>query len=75
MILETLKTHFEDSFTMTAHAFDPQSIDVKKERLLEILSFLKQAGYGVLMDLSAVDYINPDIRTQVIYFLHNPENY
>lgn len=75
MILEKLKTYFEDSFTMTANAFDPSSIDVKKERLLEVLLFLKQSGYAVLIDLSAVDYITPEIRTQVIYFLHHPENY
>lgn len=43
----------------------------KKENLEELLTYLKAAGFDVLTDLSAVDYLEPLPRTEVIYFLHN----
>lgn len=54
------------------------TIETKKEHLVEILSFFKndpQAGYEVLMDLTAVDYLEPARRTKIVYWLHNPLNF
>lgn len=51
------------------------TLEVSKEKLLETLSYFKQSGYEVLMDLTGVDYIEPAKRTKVVYLLHNPTNY
>lgn len=51
------------------------TLEIGKENLLSVLSFFKNSvepGYEVLMDLTAVDYIEPAKRTKVIYWLHNP---
>jgi len=45
-------------------------IAAKKEDVKEILRHLKNDGFRVLMDLTAVDY--PPI-THVLYFMHNPD--
>ena len=49
-------------------------VEIKKEDLLETLTVLKQGGFRVLMDLTAVDFIEPKKVTHVLYFLHNPES-
>lgn len=65
-----LKDRFAVTECQLSH--DQPCFEVKKEQLIEILQFLKQEGYVVLVDLTAVDFINPEIRTKVLYFLHNP---
>lgn len=57
------------------HLYDQYAIEVSKENLVSVLQQIKQSGYTVLMDLTGVDYIHPEKKTQVIYFLHNPQNY
>jgi NADH-quinone oxidoreductase subunit C len=57
------------------HTFLNQvTLEVTKEQLIEALSTLKNAGFEVLMDLTGVDYLEPEPQTKVIYFLHNPTN-
>ena len=51
------------------------ALEVTKDQLKEVLSEKKRAGYTVLMDLSAVDYIYPTPRTKVFYLLHNPTDF
>lgn len=54
-----------------------KTLTVRKENLREVLVFLKQTpkpGYEILMDYTAVDYVHPVKRTEVIYWLHNPTN-
>lgn len=54
------------------------TLEVHKDNLIEVLTFLKQApgpGYEVLMDLTGVDYLEPVKRTKAVYWLHNPENF
>lgn len=46
-----------------------------KEHLLETLHSFKDKGFTVLIDLTGVDYLQPEKYTQVIYFLHNPTTY
>lgn len=53
------------------------TLEVRKEKLKEVLSFLKNGpdmGYTVLMDLTGVDYLSPVKQTKVVYWLHNPAN-
>lgn len=74
-IHEHLKTHFEEAISPKENHSGP-AFKVTKERLKEVLRFLKERmGFTVLMDLSAVDYIAPEKKTEVIYFLHNPSTY
>lgn len=56
-------------------SLDQPAFEVTKEALIEVLHALKDSGFKVLTDLTAVDYINPDIKSKVIYFLHNPDNF
>ena len=72
-LMQNLKEHFE--FTVSENSVDQPALEVKKESLISILSFLKNQGYTVLMDLTAVDFLTPDKHTQVIYFLHHPGTY
>ena len=54
------------------------TIEVQKDRLIEVLSYLKRpsgAGYDVLMDLTGIDYLHPTKQTKIVYLLHNPTNY
>ncbi len=50
------------------------TIEVKKEHLKKVLTILKNP-FEVLMDLSGVDYLKPEKRTKVFYWLHDPKNY
>lgn len=56
-------------------AFGETTQEVGKEDLIEYLSSCRRQGYEVLMDLTAVDYLTPEIHTKVIYWLHNPTTY
>lgn len=57
------------------HSFGETAVEVDKGQLVESLSYLKNEGkFSVLMDLTGVDYLTPAEGTQVIYFLHNPDN-
>lgn len=54
------------------------TIEIAKENLISVLSSLKNElhfSYRTLMDLTAVDYINPEIKTKIVYWLHNPDTY
>jgi NADH-quinone oxidoreductase subunit C len=54
------------------------TLEIHKDSLIEVLLFFKQVpepGYEVLMDLTGVDYLEPEKGTQVVYWLHNPINY
>lgn len=54
---------------------DEITIETDRDHLKKVLLFFKQSGYEVLMDLTAVDYLVPTKRTEVVYGLHNPSNY
>ena len=56
-------------------AFGETTQEVAKEDLIEYLSSCRRKGYEVLMDLTASDYLEPEIRTKVIYWVHNPKTY
>lgn len=53
------------------------TLEVRKQNLKDVLGFLKNSsgpGFEVLMDLTGVDYLKPEKRTKVVYWLHNPSN-
>ena len=73
--IQQLKTHAENAIVDESEFMGQTTLEVHKENLKKVLSFLKQAGYEVLMDLTAIDYLVPTVRTKVVYWLHNPTNY
>lgn len=71
-----LTMKFADGIRNESECCSQTNIEVGKDSLIPILSFLKnEAGFEVLMDLTGVDYIKPIAGTQVVYWLHNPENF
>lgn len=74
-VVQSLKEHIENALIEETEFMGEVTLEVRKEKLKETLSFLKQAGYEVLMDLTAVDYLVPVVRTKVLYWLHNPTNF
>lgn len=73
--VEELRNQFPKASIEETHIHDETTLNISKEHLKAILSVLKNKGYEVLMDLTAVDYIKPHMRTKVLYWLHNPTTY
>lgn len=76
--IEQIRTKMGQFILSERTSFDQTTLEVSKENLKQMLSFLKQVpdpGFEVLMDLTGVDYLEPTKRTKVVYWLHNPENY
>ncbi len=48
------------------------TVEARNDNLLQVLRDFKDRGYETLMDLTAVDYLHPEKRTRVVYWLHNP---
>lgn len=63
--------------TMIVHkrlSHDQVNLGVFKGNLKFMLGFFKECGFDVLMDLTGVDYLEPEKHTLVVYFLHNTAN-
>jgi NADH-quinone oxidoreductase subunit C len=75
--VQKLKDTVKDPFVGELLFLGETTLEVRKEKLIEVLSFFKQpeVGFEVLMDLTGVDYLEPTKRTKVVYWLHNPTNY
>ncbi len=73
--VKNLKESLPEAIVSETDFMDQITLEVHKESLKSVLSFLKQAGYEVLMDLTAIDYLVPIVRTKIVYWLHNPTNY
>lgn len=67
--------HAEKTILNETEFMGETTLEVSKENLKKVLSFLKQEGYEVLMDLTAIDYLVPTVRTKIVYWLHNPTNF
>lgn len=73
--IEILKSIFPEDIQYVEEEHHQFSIHVQKNKLKEVLHFLKvrvEPGYQVLMDLTGVDYLRPEPYTNIIYLLHNP---
>lgn len=76
--VEELKTKWPHAIVKETDFRGEITLEVHKDNLIDVLSFFKQPstlGFEVLMDLTGVDYLEPIMRTQVIYWLHNPTDY
>lgn len=69
--VESLKKElsFEES-----QSLGEATLVIGKSDFKRALLFLKRQGFKVLMDLTGVDYLQPEKRTKVVYWLHNPDN-
>lgn len=75
--IQELRGKFGDAILKEINFCGETTLEVRKEQLVDILSFLKNAatgGYEVLMDLTGVDYLEPVTGTKIVYLLHNPHN-
>lgn len=71
--VQNLKSQFAHAIVNESVSHGESTLEMQNESLKEVLSFLKSAsGYEVLMDLTGVDYLKPEKRTKVVYWLHNP---
>jgi NADH-quinone oxidoreductase subunit C len=76
--VQSLKERLGDIIVQEIEFLGEITLEVRKEKMREVFSFLKQTpepGYEVLMDLTGVDYLEPVKRTKVVYWLHNPTNF
>jgi NADH-quinone oxidoreductase subunit C len=76
-VAEDLKAKFQQDIVEVVEFMDEITVEVRNSSLRNILSYLKDSpgpGYEVLMDLTGVDYLFPEKRTKVLYFMHNPSN-
>jgi NADH-quinone oxidoreductase subunit C len=74
-VVQKLKEQINHGIVNENNYMGETTLEVEKNSLTSVLLFLKEAGYAVLMDLTAVDYLVPTIRTKIIYWLHNPSNF
>lgn len=72
---EQVKEKFGSAILEEKCCCNQRSLKVTQSSLKEILAFLKNAGYAMLIDLTAVDYLDPEPRTEVIYYLYNVSTY
>lgn len=68
---KNIKEKFGSAVLNEISCCDQLSLEVTQSGLKEILRFLKESGYEMLIDLTAVDYLAPHPRTEVIYFLYD----
>ena len=76
--VQQLKTQIGHAFINKIDFLGETTLEVRKDHLLEVLTFFKnkiEPGYEVLMDLTAVDYVEPIPRTKIVYWLHNPTTF
>lgn len=74
-MIEKLKQQFPTGIVGEVSVAGQSTIEVQKERLIEVLRYLKEGvhpGFEVLMDLTGVDQLSPLAGVRVYYFIHNP---
>lgn len=77
-IAQKIKLDFPGAILEENEFFGETTLLVDKDRVKDVLKYLKglpEPGFEVLMDLTGVDYLMPDKKTKVVYWLHNPKNY
>lgn len=76
-LVETIKDTFPQAIEEVVHARDEYTIRVKREHLLKVSRFLKEAadyGFNFLSDLCGVDYMGRNPRFEVVYHLYSIEH-
>lgn len=74
-IVQKIQIEHPDSVLNRYTSYGQTTVEVNKVRLIACLQLLKENGFDVLMDLTAADYLHPEIHTKVFYFLHNTQNF
>ncbi len=72
---QKIKEKFGDAILQEEICCDERTVEVVPSNLKELLAYLKQTpepGFDALIDLTAVDYLEPKLQTKVLYFLYNP---
>jgi len=69
---DRLREQFPDAVIAVQEAADGQTIVVQRERIVEVLEFLRddeELRYNLLTDLTAVDWLGRTPRFEVVYHL------
>lgn len=77
-LVASLNERFPNAIIAETEFLGETSIEIANNRIKDVLKYLKgipEPGFEVLMDLTGVDYLEPEAKTKVVYFLHNPSNY
>lgn len=75
-VLEKLRRRFGDHVVSTHSDFGDDTAIVRRERIVEILTFLRDDAdlrFEFLMDLTGVDYLGEEPRFEVVYHLYSLE--
>lgn len=73
--LEQIKTAYSDAIVEEVTFKEQTTVVVKAQKVKTILAYLKEIGFETLIDLTAVDYLEPEVQTKVIYHLLEPKSY
>ncbi len=74
LVLDTLEQKFPHALVETGSYVGDEMALVKREHLIEVLTFLRDdpsMGFNMLSDLTAVDYLGQDPRFEVVYQLYS----
>lgn len=72
LLLSQLKQEHPDWVEQETLFLNQTTLETNRAALKELLSFFLKQGYDVLMDLTGVDFLTPEPRTQLLYWIHNP---
>ena len=74
--VQQLKIKYNNAIISDLYFCNETTLEVHKDGLVNVLHFLKDVqGYEVLMDLTGVDYLQPTLRTKIVYWLHHPQTF
>lgn len=71
--VERLKSDLPHAIVEEILFANETTLHIKTAHLKEVFLSLK-TSYQVLMDLTGVDFLEPQVRTKIVYWLHNPSN-
>ncbi len=69
--VEQLKSQLPNAILDEVVFAGETSLQIRTSQLKEVLRLL-QPSYQVLMDLTGVDFLEPEVRTKIVYWLHDP---
>jgi len=64
-----VQERFSEFYVDFSSPFGEDTLIIKKEGILPVLSFLKNYGFELLLDITAVDYLGKKPRFEVVYHL------
>ncbi|CRX38944.1 NADH-quinone oxidoreductase subunit C [Estrella lausannensis] len=75
-IIQKIVKAFPSAIEGQSEVFGQLCIQVHKAYIKEIIAYIAsrdRLGFRMLIDITAIDYLQPDPKTQVLYILHHPE--